>query len=374
MKRNILAKVNFYRIEVLDTEKNEIVEENIGILFKSYIDKMNDSERFCKGGKCSAILSDYYINEETEKKDIPSNVSFDFSKFTQKKVNSAIIANPLQDTDTFNELNHRTIESTNYTSKEKEIVKNIFLKTNIYDEIIEQLRVTEIDPYKIYKLISDEKITILNQDEQLTFKEYYYENVLNRLQKDKTFFNFMKINDTNILSVLYNSEGFDHKKIIEYLNSHILVKNDYTLKHFNIYEDEFSEILDHSEMQTFEFSYNCDSKSLLDKNDFNSKIEAITDLFGSTTGHEIKVSVNAEKQHTLSNEKILNLFALLRDAGIIKSCKVKKKGSRNFVESTSVGDLLKYTSNYKYESLSDANFIFSDAYNKTLNTILDRIN
>ena len=369
-----MAKINFYRIEIEDIEKNVIIDKNIGNFLQEYIDRMNDSERFCRGGKCYAILSDYLSNNENKDTLIPFNITFDFSKFTEKKVNSAIIANPLTDTDTFHELNQKTIQTANYSKNDLEIISTIINETNEYKELIENLRNTSIDPYVIYKILTSESFKVFNENENIDFHEYYYDNVLNRLQKDKTYFNFIKIKDKNVLSVLFNPDGFDFKKIIEYLNSHILIHSKIKLKYYNIYEDSFSDILNYSEMKSFEFTYQSNENSLLDKDDFNSKFEAFSNLLGNKADHEIKISVNADEDHTLSNERICNLFNLLKEAGLMKSCKVRKKGNRNFVDSSSIGDLLKYTSSIKFDSLPSANYIFLDAYNKTFNSILDRLN
>lgn len=173
--------------------------------------------------------------------------------------------------------------------------------------------------------------------------------------------------------MLFNPDGFDFKQIIQYLNSHILIRSKIKLKYYYIYEDSFSDILNYSEMKSFEFVYQSNQNSLLDKEDFNSKLEAFSNLLGNKADHEIKISVNADKQHTLSNEKIGKLFNSLKEAGLMKSCKVRKKGSKNFVDSSTIGDLLKYTSTHKFDSISSANYIFLDAYNKTFNSILDRV-
>lgn len=80
-----MAKINFYRIEIEDIDKNVIIDKDIGKFLKEYIDNMNDSERFCKSDKCYAILSDYLSNDENKDTLIPLNITFDFSKFTEKK-------------------------------------------------------------------------------------------------------------------------------------------------------------------------------------------------------------------------------------------------------------------------------------------------
>ena len=368
-----MAKINFYRLEIRDLKSSEILDGDIGNELKAYIDDMSDSERFCKGGKCSAILSEYKLNSENTESDVPSNVTFDFSKFTEKKVNSAIVGDPLKDTDTFSELNSKTIDSMTYSMKDSSLVKKLITNKTTFDDIIEKLQKSNLDPYIIYKIITDKNIVLLNEDESLDFKSYYYENVLNRLQKDKTYFNFTKINDVNILSILYNPDGFDYKKVLQYLNSHILVKKGFELISYNIYEDNFSEILDHSEMKTFEFTYKSTEKSILDKDGFNEVFETVSDLMGMQGKHQVKISVNADKDETLSNDKILRLFRLLKESGLMKTCKVKKKGSLNFVDSNSVGDLLTYSSKHKFDTIESSNYIFLDAYTKKLNTILDRI-
>lgn len=373
MGENKLAKINFYRLEIKDIKSGEILERDIAALLKNCIDDMGDSERFCKGGRCSAILSDYLTNEENTEIQLPSNITFDFSKFTDKKVNSAIIGNPLKDTDTFVELNLKTIDSIKYVKNDSIIISKIISSNKSFDKTIKLLSETNIDHYIIYKVMLDKNLNFFNDDQSLNFKDYYYDNVLNRLQKDKTYFNITKINKTNVLSVLYNIDGFNYRKVIEYLNLHILIKKNLKLIPYTIYEDNFSDILDHSEMKIFEFSYKSVEKSLLDKKGFNTLFETVSDLMGKKGKHEIKISVNADKDHMLSNEKIICLFRLLKESGLMETCKVKKNGSRNFVDSASIGDLLTYTSQLKFDSIKNSNLIFLDAYNKKLTTILDRI-
>ncbi|QKF67051.1 hypothetical protein AVENP_1499 [Arcobacter venerupis] len=369
-----MAIINFYRIDVYDIEKNIIIDKDISIILKNYIENLEDSERFCKGSKCSALLSHYLINEENFEECVPSNISFDFSKFTDKKINSAIISNPLEDIDTFDELNKRNIELETYTNNEKIIVKKIF-DSNLkdYDKLNTKLKSTKISLYKIYKILINEEIDI-ESDELGKFSLYFYENNLNRLKKDKTYFNFMKLENTNILSILQNTDGFDCKKILEYLNSHILIKEKIKLKDYPVYEDDFSDILNHSDMKEFNFTYKCTEKSLLNKNGFNGNLETIFELFGKeSSNHEVKISVNSEKGHNLNNEKISQLFVLLKETGFISECKVKKANSRSFVDSNSMGELLKFSASFKFDSLESANYIFLNAYNSNLNTILDRI-
>jgi hypothetical protein len=369
-----LAVINFYRIDVYNIENRVIIDKDISIILKNYIENLEDSERFCKGSKCSALLSHYFINEENSEDCIPSSISFDFSKFTDKKINSAIISNPLEDIDTFNELNKRNIELETYTNDEKLTVKTIFDNNSTdYDKLNTKLKSTKFSLYKIYKILLNEKIDI-DSDELGKFSLYFYENNLNRLKKDKTYFNFMKIKNTNILSILQNIDGFDCKKILEYLNSHILIKEKIKLKDYPVYEDDFSNILNHSDMKEFNFTYKCTEKSLLNKKGVNENLETIFELFGKeSSNHEVKIAVNSEKGHHLNNKKISQLFVLLKETGFITECKVKKANSRSFVDSTSMGDLLKFSSTLKFDSLESANHIFLNAYNNNLNTILDRI-
>lgn len=369
-----MAIVNFYRIEIFDIDKEVIVEKDISDILKKYMDNLNDEERFCKGAKCSALLSSYLFNKENSDNQLVQNISFDFSKFTEKKINSAIIANPLEDIDTFDELNKKNIESEKYNNDDISIISEIVNRNkNDYLKIINELKLTQFNSYKIYKILINESID--TESEELgKFSTYFYENNLSRLKKDKTFFNFMKINNTNILSILQNIDGFDCKKILEYLNSHILIKEKIKLRDYPIYEDNFSEILSHSDMKEFNFSYKCTENSILDEKKFNSNFEAIYELFGAkASNHEIKISVSSEKGHHLSNTRILEIFNTLRESGLLLECKVKKANSRSYVDSKSVGNLLKYSTNSKFDSIETANQIFLHAYDYNLNTILDRI-
>ncbi len=363
-----MSKIEFFTIEVYDKKSTEIIDLDLSLELKNKLDKLHNDLRICKKDHCTAILSEYILN--IDNKFIPQNITFDFSRLKDEFVNSVILSNASSNTDTLKELNQKTMELAIYTEQDVSIVKEIIEEDIDFSRTLIKLKDTKIDYFSIYKIISD--FSIIKTIDGLTFEKYFYDNTLSRLKKDTTFFNLLYVYSTNIISIQKNSIGFDFKNLAEYLNLHIFKDDNFSVKIRRIYEDGFSDILSHSDLKNFEFTYKFDEKSILDKNELNKPFYAISDYFG-LNHNSINISVNSDKGRILNNEKIIEFFNLLKETGLMQSCKVKKANERSSVDSTSIGSALDFTTNRSFELLEYSNSIFLDAYNSKYNTILDKI-
>lgn len=83
------------------------------------------------------------------------------------------------------------LKNTTYSQNQFEKVKEIFTTNKSFAEYLSNLINLKInDLFKIYKVILDSNLNII--EEEISFSKYFYENKLNRLKKDSTFFNLLK--------------------------------------------------------------------------------------------------------------------------------------------------------------------------------------
>jgi hypothetical protein len=89
-------------------------------------------------------------------------------------------------------------------------------------------------------------------------------------------------------------------------------------------------------------------------------------------GNSITISVNNEDD-ILDNQKLLTFFEMANDAGLLKTCKIKKSGTQKEINSTDKGLELNYTTKQKIDTISQANDFFLESFNDKKTIIMDRI-
>jgi len=342
-----MAKVEFYKIIVRDKKESEVLKNDIAEIIKTKLDTSSDKDKYCIKSTCSAILAEYRDNQDS--------LTFDFSKFTDKIINSTIISQPLNDTNTFDELNKKIIESTTYTDDEEQIVRNL-ISMHIGNDLIDRLIDCDIDDFTIYKIL-------LNIDSNIEQNEInnFYRKTLVRMEKEKIFFNITLLHENNILLFQKASHGFDVNHLLHYLNTHLLVAENFKLYFEKIYDSPFIDVLENAELSNFTFTYSAKEKSILDKSDFSKPLAAIIKNLGN---NEITISAKAEKHNSLNNKKLLSFFELASEAGLLESCSVKEKGNRTSIHSTDKGLQLNYSKNVNIDNIEEANDFFIEAFNE----------
>jgi hypothetical protein len=347
-----MAKVEFYKIILRDKKESNVIEEDISKIITQKLDSSSPREKYCVKSSCSAILSEYVDNIDS--------LTFDFSKFTDKIINSTIISQPLNDINTFEELNAKIIDSILYTDEEKEKIVNI---TSLYidNELINNLINFDMDDFKIYKILKDNNQLI----EEKELKSFYLKT-LTRMEKEKIFFNICSINNVSILLFQKASHGFEVNHLSEYLNRHLFISESFSISFEKIYDSPFLDILENAELTDFKFSYSVKEKSILDQNNFSKPFTAIVKGIGN---NNITILAKAEKNNPLKNEKLMEFFELASEAGLLNGCSVKKKGDRSFVNSTDKGLQLNFVQGIKIETLHEANDFFKEAFINKLNTL-----
>lgn len=132
------------------------------------------------------------------------------------------------------------------------------------------------------------------------------------------------------------------------------------------------EMLKYQELKQFEITYHSESKTKLLNNDVNSLLFQISDLLGK---NNTKISAIADEDSSLNNKKILEFFEAVNSIGILDECRLKQKtpGNSSFIGSNDKGSILKYTTQYKMETLEVANLVFLDSYKAKEDILNDRI-
>ncbi len=312
-----MAKAEFYEIIIKDKEKNEIFSKGMSlneVLLKSIVDN-DEHDKFCQSKKCAVILNNHIKRDE-------NNIVYDFAMFTDKKIISTLISEPLKSEDTFVEYDKKILETTNYTKIEEKEVKEIVSLTE-EDSLIDKLKSTKIDNYKIYKIILDYELL---EKKQLELFEKF---VIKRLKKDSIFFNIIEDYDNSEHKILiYQSltDGLDISYLEKYLNTHLLVSEDFKLNFHKLYDADFMDLLLNGELKSFIFSYSTQNKSnLLDKNLFNP-LYHLGDLFGKNL---TKVEIKAKDEELLDNNKLIDFFEKASETGFLDTCELKQKGGGN---------------------------------------------
>ena len=356
-----MAIIEFFKIEIRNKEESDI-DLNFSLYLKKKLDEMSDSEKYCTQGKCDASMVDYIENED--------NITFDFIKFKKEVIYSTITSEPSDETDTFQALNQNIIESSTYKKKEAKKVKIIIQKNELSIlEVKERLEETSIDKFSIYKILQEENLDI--EEDGIKLSKLFYDSNLERLRKFKTFFNVVYMNKKyNILLLEKNKDGFDYKKLQEYINRYLLKEEDFYIRIDYLYDNDFLKILENSVLQRFKFTIDLKKDSLLDDDNLTSMIAPFLNNLGK---NKITITSEADKNSSLDNQKIRQFFYLLRESGLLESAKIKKQGTRREVDSLSQGELLMYSDSSKLEILVNANRIFQKAIDDKKDTLDDDI-
>ena len=123
-----------------------------------------------------------------------------------------------------------------------------------------------------------------------------------------------------------------------------------------------------SDIKNFKFSYNAESKNNLLADNFAEPLYFLTKMLGNS----ITINVNNEDS-ILDNKKILSFFEMANDAGLLKTCKIKKFGTTKEISSTDTGLELNYTNKHRIDDINQANTFFLESFVDKESIILDRI-
>lgn len=359
-----MAVIEYFFLNLKDKDGNHI-EQNIIQQIKDKVDTLEPSDMYCENRTCSVLLAKY-----TENTSPFYNITYDFTKLTSKTVTSALKYNILEDIDTFKELDEKTLALIKFGKNEVSKVKKILNSSDEINELITKLENLDLDFHKIYKIIKEENLNIENERANLLTK--FYKKYLKRYKKDKTFFNTFKYKNRYVIQIQKNNNGADYRKIEEYFNYHLFKDDNIRIIFERIFDSEFMEMLKHHELKSFEVKYHGESKTNLLHNNANNVLFVLSDLLGKNT---TKITAIADDNSSLSNEKVLSLFEMMNDLGILEECKIKPKtkGRPNFTKSNDKGSILKYSTNMKMETLEMANDIFLKAYKEIEETLNERI-
>jgi len=357
-----MAVIEFFKIKLIDNDNKE-KQINFSKFCKDRLQNMTDSEKYCTHKSCDASMVDYLENEDS--------ISFDFIKFKKEIIHSTIISAPGDEQDTFEALNKNIIESANYSKDELKIVKKIINNDSIsIKDIKKKLEDTNIDKFSIYKMIIEHEKLEVREETQVLSKLFYEAN-LERLRKVKTFFNLLYLGKKyNIMLLEKNKDGFDYRKLEEYLNRYFLKETDFTVYIEFIYDNNFIKILKDSVLEKFKFTIDFRENNILESENLTG---LFTPLIGSLGKNKITITSDADNNSSLDNEKIINFFTLLSESGLLESAKIKKKGSRREIDSLSKGEILLYSDSQKLETLENANRIFQKAIDDKKDTMDDEI-
>ena len=356
-----MAKVDFFRIEVFDKKSGEECIIDLSKIIVKQLADMSYLDKYCKHRNCDATMSEYIEND--------NSVTFDFIKFTQEIIHSTIISEPEKETDTFKSLNNHLIEKAKYLKKDVDMVSKLIKRhSNSVLEMKNHLEKTHIDKFSIYKIIRDEKLD--ETDDLYTLSDLFYTSNLERLKKVKTYFNLTYFHENNILLIQKVSDGFDYKKLNEYINLYILKDTEYKIKISYIYDNGFLDILEHSALTKFTFSFNLKTNSLLDENHFTDSFKQIFTKMGN---HNLTISADANKNEHLDNKSLVAFYMAAKESGLLESAKLKKKGSQKVIDSLSKGDYLTYSNRDRVEKISKANEIFLIAFSEREEIIQDKV-
>ncbi|PHR73963.1 MAG: hypothetical protein COA66_02595 [Arcobacter sp.] len=351
-----MAKAEFYEIIIRDRKNDTLVEKDIIEIIKERL-KSKDDDLLCSGKTCLAILSDFVENIDS--------ATFDFSKLTNEVINSTIISKPLDSIDTFEEFNKMesdkvipTVEEISFISKISSEYEN--------DELVKKLIESDVEYFTIYKIFRDNNGLISDSELDLFCKK-----TIQRMKKEKIFFKIKKLSNKKkgyLLIFQKAMHGFDVEHLYEYLNRHLLINDNIKVHFKKIYDISFMDALQNSEIKNFKFSYNAESKNNLLDNDFASPLYFLTKMLGDS----ITISVNNEDD-LLDNKKLLGFFEMANDAGLLKTCKIKKAGTQKEINSTDSGLELSHTNKRKIVDINHANSFFLEAFENKENIIYNRM-
>lgn len=364
-----MAIINFFTVEAYDNDYKEILNIDINEELINVFKTKNEDYRLCTRNKCKASLSNYIINKENKEKEIPLNITYDFAKLSEEFVNSVLVSSTLDNIDTLKEFNNMTLLNTTYSESEFKKVKEIFTTAKSFSEYLSDLIELKInDLFKIYKVILELKLDL--KEEEMSFSKYFYENKLNRLKKDSTFFNLLKYDKhIHVLSLIKNTTGYDYNQLGEYLNHYIF--KDFKIRIKKIYDVDFLRLLSNSDLKSFVFKLKYEDNNTINNEQVNV-LNALKEGLGMNTHQTMTIELKSEKNYQLNNEKILKTYELLVDNGLVSEVKAKKVNDRSYVDSQSKGSVLSHSSSYRNAKLIDnANLVFLDSYDKKYINIID---
>jgi hypothetical protein len=351
-----MAKAEFYEIIIKNKSDGALVNKNIIDVIKNRLSNLADNDLLCSKKTCLAILSDFIENK--------NSATFDFSKLTSEVINSTIISKPLDSIDTFEEFNNMESDKTTPTTEEINYIIKISSEYE-NDELVKKLIASDIEYFTIYKIFRDNK-GLISDNELTTFCK----KTIQRMKKEKIFFNILKLEDKNSYLLIFQKamHGFEVEHLDEYLNTHLLIEDNIKLHFKKIYDISFLDALQNAEIKNFKFSYKAESKNNLLDDNFATPLYFLTKMLGNS----ITISVNNEDD-ILDNQKLLTFFEMANDAGLLKTCKIKKSGTQKEINSTDKGLELNYTTKQKIDTISQANDFFLESFNDKKTIIMDRI-
>jgi hypothetical protein len=311
-----MAKAEFYEI-VIKNKQDQILVTNISLNehIKKYLDDNSDVDNFCQKGTCAVLLDEYI---ETDN----NNITYDFTKLTDKRVMSTIISEPSNSEDTFIELSKMKLETTTYTAKEKNEIEELISLHEI-KELIVILKKKKINKYKIYKIISDNYL--LKDNELLIFEN----QIIKRLQTDNIYFNIVEkfaSSKYNVLVYQNLSDGLEIKFLEEYLNKHLLISESFKVYFHKLYDADFMDLLQNGDLKKFFFSFDLESKNNLRDEKLFNPLYSIASIFGDNL---TKVEIKAKEDEILDNKKLIDFFEKASDSGFLNSCELTKIGGGN---------------------------------------------
>jgi hypothetical protein len=357
-----MAKVEFYEVIIKDKKEQILFGKEVFLnnIITKYLENNDENKNFCQGKNCAVILNNHIKNNDT-------NIIFDFAKFTDKKNISTLISKPLDSEDTFEEYHKKILETTKYTEAEqKEIEELISLVEK--EKLIEKLKINKMDKFKIYKIIKE--LELLKKDELELFEKF----VIKRLTKNSIFFNIIEeFEDSSHKILLYQNltDGLDIKYLEQYLNTHLLIKEDFKLSFHKLYDADFMDLLQNGDLNSFMFSYNVESKNnLLDKNLFNP-LYSLGNMFGKNI---TKVEIKSNKDEILDNEKLIDFFEKATESGLLDTCELKQKGGGNKKIDFKDKNLnIEYTENTNIDDITEAILFFERALKKKKTIVKRRL-
>jgi len=358
-----LAKIEFFKIKIIDDKNQDIKMINVAQLLKTELKTLSSRDKYCKHHKCDASMLNYIHNIEPFE-----STTFDFIKFTPEVITSTIISAPKEGIDTFKFVNKNLIENSQYSIKDIEKVRKVVnKKDSSFLDIVEDLGKIKLNNFSIYKILIKENLN--KKENNISVADMFDKDYLERLKKDETYFNLTYYQNINILMLQKTVNGFNFKKLNDYLNYYILKNTKYKIHIEYIYDNDFMELLANSDLGQFKFSFDLRNKNLLEDNNFTNPFRQILDSVGKS---KITISSEANKNEKLDNDTLVNFFISAKESGILDTAKLRKKGGNKVVDSLSKGDYLVYSSRDKIESLDGANQVFLKAFEDREEIIQDK--
>ncbi len=357
-----MAKAEFYEISIRDKKENIIIDTiSLNEVIIGHLSKNSDIDNFCEEKHCSVLLNTFRQINDTK-------VVYNFTKFTSERVLSSLISEPSKSIDIFDEYDKEQLAKTIYNDEEYQKILEITSITP-ENELASKLKKCDIDKYKIYKIILDN--SLLSGELLESFKN----KVMKRLKNENIYFKVIEsFEKSNKKILLYQSftDGLDVKYLEKYLNTHLLVNEDFKIIFHKLYDADFMELLANGELKKFMFSYSIENKNnLLDKDLFNP-FYSVSSLFGNNiTKIEIKPD---ESDEVLDNEKLLDFFEKASENGLLDSCEISTKKSGNKKISFKDKKLnIEYTENISIKSLDEAVQFLSNALKERENILKNKL-